>query len=363
MKKRGLSLATTIGTLVFLTACAGSPRAPSDTMTQAVDLNDFMPKVDTFVVLLDSSDSMEESEGQQDKFQTALNSAASFNQAIPDIDIDSGLILFGKGAGNCTGHSMAKQIYGISPHSKSDFHSALGAIECTGGSTPSGDALGQTASALADATDDIAVFIFSDFMWDDSGAVQSAVASMRGLHGDRLCVYAIQVGNFRDNDALIGEITRGCGGVISAADLASPDAMTAYAAETLMAPVPKVEYERQTLSANTLFELNSAVVSSAGQAELRKLASYINGHGSELNDIKVTGHTCNLGSESYNERLSVRRAQAVAKFLAQEGVPSNLMEVSGLGESSPSVSNDTQEGRAQNRRVEVHIGTMKPRGA
>ena len=57
------------------------------------------------------------------------------------------------------------------------------------------------------------------------------------------------------------------------------------------------------------------------------------------------------------------RAQAVASFLAQEGVPSDLMDVSGMGESNPSVSNDTREGRAQNRRVEIHIGTMKPEGS
>ncbi len=186
---------------------------------------------------------------------------------------------------------------------------------------------------------------------------------MREQHGERLCVYAVQVGDYRDNDALISEITSGCGGLVSAADLASPAAMTAYVAETLMSPVPVVEYERQTLSATTLFELNSALLSGEGQAELRKLAAYISGHGSEIKDIKITGHTCDLGAESYNDGLSLRRAKAVATFLAQEGVSSDLMDVSGMGESSPTASNDTREGRSQNRRVEVHIGTLKPRGS
>ena len=365
MNKRGISLFTTLGAMAFLAACAGSPRAPSDSMTKPVDLNAFMPKVDTFVVLLDSSDSMEESDGQSDKFQTALDSVASFNQAIPNIDINSGLVLFGKGAGNCTGHSLAKKIYGVGPHSNSGFSSALNSIECTGGSTPSGDAMDLSASAIAEEADDLAVIIFSDFMWDDADAVRSAVATMRGQHGDRLCVYAVKVGGYAENDALIGEITRGngCGGVVSAADLASPDAMTAYVAETLMAPVPQVEYESKAMSANTLFELNSATLSGAGQAELRELASYISGHGDDVKELKVTGHTCSLGAADYNQGLSERRARAVAEFLAAQGVPSGLMQVSGMGENSPAASNDTREGRAQNRRVEVHIGTVSAKGS
>jgi OOP family OmpA-OmpF porin len=284
---------------------------------------------------------------------------------VPAIDIKSGLVLFGKGVGNCTGHSMAKQVYGVTTHNTSDFHGALSAIDCTGGSTPSGDALDLTASALEEASGDVAVFIFSDFKWDDAGAVQSAVATMREQHGDRLCLYAVQAGDYRENDALISDITRGngCGGVVSTTNIASPEAMTAYVAETLMSPVPVVEYERQTLSATTLFKLNSAALSDEGQAELRQLAAYIKGHGSEISDIKITGHTCDLGSERYNQELSLRRARAVATSLAREGVSSDLMDVNGMGESSPIASNANEAGRSQNRRVDVHIGTLKPAGS
>ena len=74
-----------------------------------------------------------------------------------------------------------------------------------------------------------------------------------------------------------------------------------------------------------------------------------------MKDIKVTGHTCSLGEASYNQGLSERRARAVAKFLAAEGVSSSLMKVSGMGESDPAASNDSREGRAKNRRVEVHL--------
>ena len=366
MTIRGFSFFFTLGALTLLTACAGPSRVPSDSMTQPVDLDAFTPKVDTFVVLLDTSDSMEDGGEQNDKFQTALDLVASFNKAVPDMDFQSGLILFGKGAGNCTGHSMANQIYGMTGYNTGDFLGALNAIECTGGGTPIGDALDMAASGLPETAGNVAVFVFSDFMWDDASAVRAAGAALKEQHGDKLCLHAIQVGDYRGSDALVSDMTSGtgCGGVVSAADLASPEAMTAYAAATLMSPleVPPaaMEYEQQTLSSTMLFGLDSAVLSASGEAELRKLAAYINELGSSAGDIDVIGHTCNLGSEMYNQDLSLRRAEAVAAFLVQQGVASDLIDVSGMGESSPVASNDTRTGRSENRRVEIQIGTIKP---
>ena len=364
MYKRGLSLGLTLSAVTLLAACAGSPRAPSGTMAQPVDLDAFTPKVDTFVVLLDTSDSMDDGGAQNDKFQTALNSAASFNQAVPDIDFNAGLVLFGKAKGNCTGHSNANQIYGMTTYNTSDFSGALNSIDCIGGSTPIGDALDLTASGLPETAGTVAVFIFSDFMWDDTGAVSAAVAGMKEQHGDNLCLHAVQVGDYRGNDALINEITSGmgCGGVVSASELGSPEAMTAFAAETLMSPieVAPMEYEQQTLSSTMLFRLNSATLSGEGEVELQRIAAYIIGLGSRVGDIDVIGHTCDLGAEAYNQGLSERRARAVATFLAQQGVSSDLMDVSGMGESSPVASNANEAGRSQNRRVEVHIGTTNP---
>ena len=70
--------------------------------------------------------------------------------------------------------------------------------------------------------------------------------------------------------------------------------------------------------------------------------------------VLLTGHTDNIGSADYNKRLSVERAKAVAAVLAQQGYP-NEIRISGAGDTSPLVSNDTEEGRAQNRRVDVTL--------
>jgi outer membrane protein OmpA-like peptidoglycan-associated protein len=71
--------------------------------------------------------------------------------------------------------------------------------------------------------------------------------------------------------------------------------------------------------------------------------------------IAVEGHTDSVGSDEYNQRLSVRRAKAVKDYLAGKGIDPSRMSVTGYGESKPVASNDTAEGRAQNRRVELRV--------
>jgi len=71
--------------------------------------------------------------------------------------------------------------------------------------------------------------------------------------------------------------------------------------------------------------------------------------------ISVEGHTDAIGSDAYNEGLSLRRAEAVFRYLVNHGIAPERMEVSGYGKRQPVASNDTESGRAQNRRVELHV--------
>jgi len=76
--------------------------------------------------------------------------------------------------------------------------------------------------------------------------------------------------------------------------------------------------------------------------------------------ISIEGHTDAIGSDAYNEQLSVRRAEAVFRYLVNRGVAPERLEVVGYGESRPIADNATEEGRAQNRRVELHILSPVP---
>jgi OOP family OmpA-OmpF porin len=71
--------------------------------------------------------------------------------------------------------------------------------------------------------------------------------------------------------------------------------------------------------------------------------------------VSVDGHTDSRGTDEYNERLSERRARAVEEYLMRLGVGDSRLQPQGFGESRPVSTNDTEEGRAQNRRVELNV--------
>jgi outer membrane protein OmpA-like peptidoglycan-associated protein len=75
--------------------------------------------------------------------------------------------------------------------------------------------------------------------------------------------------------------------------------------------------------------------------------------------IEVAGHTDSVGTDAYNQQLSVQRANSVAGYLSSRGVTMQRMIVTGAGESRPIASNDTEAGRAANRRVEITIVPMQ----
>jgi OOP family OmpA-OmpF porin len=121
-------------------------------------------------------------------------------------------------------------------------------------------------------------------------------------------------------------------------------------------PPPVVVYEQVTLSAIALFDFDSAVLHSGGKAALHELDEDIKAKGAIVVDIDVVGHTDSIGTEEYNQGLSERRAMSVRDYMVSEGIDSSIIDVSGMGESQPVATNDTKEGRAENRRVQISIG-------
>jgi len=101
------------------------------------------------------------------------------------------------------------------------------------------------------------------------------------------------------------------------------------------------------------FNNNSAVVLPSSNARLDKYADFLKAHTNY--SAKIVGYTDSRGSESYNKKLSQRRATAVMKALIARGVTPNQLSASGMGEANPVADNATAEGRAQNRRIEAEL--------
>lgn len=108
-----------------------------------------------------------------------------------------------------------------------------------------------------------------------------------------------------------------------------------------------------TFDSGILFDVNRANLKDDSRAELTKLATILNKY--DDTNILLAGHTDATGSDQYNLELSRRRAQSVSDYLSVQNVNSERFTVQGYGESDPIASNETADGRAQNRRVEVAI--------
>ena len=109
-----------------------------------------------------------------------------------------------------------------------------------------------------------------------------------------------------------------------------------------------------TLQSDTLFTSNSATVSHVGQVALRAISQTIHACSGE---VEIVGYTDAVGTSSYNEYLSLRRARSVAMQLTSDGASSTRLTVRGRGEEFPVAPNDTAWGRSLNRRVVIEVTT------
>ncbi|MFS2026583.1 MULTISPECIES: outer membrane protein OmpA [unclassified Massilia] len=119
------------------------------------------------------------------------------------------------------------------------------------------------------------------------------------------------------------------------------------------APAPVPTSEKVSYSADAFFDFDKAVLKPAGKASLDDLVSKLKDINLEV--IIAVGHTDSVGTDEYNQKLSVRRAEAVKAYLQSKGVESNRVYTEGKGEKQPVADNKTAAGRAKNRRVEIEV--------
>lgn len=120
---------------------------------------------------------------------------------------------------------------------------------------------------------------------------------------------------------------------------------------------PRVLRNEVELSGEALFGFDSAVLSPAAQAELAGLVAVLRER--RVGEVRIVGHTCDLGPAAYNQALSGRRAAAVRDWLVAQGVDAGGLVVEGLGEEAPRHPNDSADNRARNRRVELSFVTVE----
>jgi len=157
-----------------------------------------------------------------------------------------------------------------------------------------------------------------------------------------------------------------CDGAIAAPKAAAPApapapaaAAPAPAAAAPAAPAPApAAATKVTYAADTFFDFDKSVLKADGKAKLDDLAGKVKAINLEV--IIAVGHTDSVGADAYNQKLSVKRADAVKAYLVTKGIEKNRVYTEGKGEKQPVADNKTDAGRSKNRRVEIEVVGTRP---
>lgn len=157
--------------------------------------------------------------------------------------------------------------------------------------------------------------------------------------------------------------TEGCDGAPVKAAPVAPAPAPAPVAPAPVAPAPVAPVvpvappapvsEKVTFAADAFFDVAKSVLKPDAQAKLDDLVAKTKDVNLEV--IIAVGHTDSDGSDAYNQKLSVSRADSVKKYLVSKGVEANRVYSEGKGEKQPVADNKTKEGKAKNRRVEIEV--------
>ncbi|MBI3284328.1 MAG: OmpA family protein [Burkholderiales bacterium] len=139
----------------------------------------------------------------------------------------------------------------------------------------------------------------------------------------------------------------------------TPPAPPAPAPVVEPAPAPKPvappapTSEKVTFAADAFFDFDKAVLKPEAKVKLDDMASKLKAINLEV--VIAVGHTDSVGTDAYNQKLSMRRSEAVKAYLVSKGIEANRVYTEGKGEKQPVADNKTAAGRAKNRRVEIEV--------
>ncbi len=168
---------------------------------------------------------------------------------------------------------------------------------------------------------------------------------------------------WRDSSWTPATAVAGCDGAIVAPKPMAPAPVAAPApmapkVEPAPAPAPApkpmpVVATKVTYAADAFFDFDKAVLKPEGKAKLDDLTAKVKDINLEV--IIAVGHTDATGPDAYNQKLSVKRSEAVKAYLVSKGIEKSRVYTEGKGETQPVADNKTRDGRAKNRRVEIEV--------
>jgi OOP family OmpA-OmpF porin len=378
----------TAGVLIGLLAgCAGRPAPPPEAARPEQGIpSAYAARFDTFVVVIDTASSTAGSYRQRLEAGRTREVVSRLNRMIPDMGCRSALVAFT--SGSCLSCEDAVVLFGPAPYNREAFESALagyGKAEDVNRLGPAGGGMPAAGAILQGNPGRVALIVVTDSENIMHGRAFKTVQKLSAFLGGRLCIYPIQMDRDAAAATVVDELVHvaGCGFSVNADDIGSFNAMAAYVNQIFLAPagapVAKAHFttggdsdgdgvpdERDScpgtpggvkVNAAGCWEL-SGVFFDSDQAVIKDPRALDEAVAAMKADPGLTGevhgHTDSTASAPYNQRLSEARATAVRDYFIRQGIAPERIRAVGFGETRPAASNDTMEGRARNRRAEIH---------
>lgn len=310
-----------------------------------------IPKIDNFILFPDQSGSMYMTHAKLGKVKMALAKEVMFkmNDEIPELGYKGALDLF----------APWQKIADPAVYKRNTFGEAIAKIkneqDIFGRLTPMGPGISSLDTVLSGLSGKTGIIIVSD------GAANQGpdpVAAAQAIHSKypQVCFHVISFAEEPKGAEILKKISSigGCGVHAEGATLlADSAALKQFVKDVFYTTAVEAKKEDVIILRGINFDFDKADIKPEWKPVLDEGAAVL-AKNPNINII-IEGHTCAIGTDAYNQKLSERRAQSVFKYFVSKGISASRMKTVGYGESKPKADNATEEGRRINRRVEIKV--------
>jgi OOP family OmpA-OmpF porin len=330
-----------------------------DIIEKVVTKEDFVRTADNFMILFDSSSSMKEfidKGAKETKYDVVRRVLEQRQKILPDLGYNAGLYIY----------TPFQTVYPMGPYDSAKFAAAINGLPAEPkGLTPLAEGIREIEPILAKLSGKTVVFIFSDGTFNQLTGIklpEDYTQEIADKHD--VCFYMISSATTWQAGKRLDDMAKAnaCSRVIPIqAFVNNPEYMTGPLFVVKSSAVVETTTEARISGLRAQdgnFDFNKSDIRSDFKSELDEVGKFLQNNPDAY--VLLVGYTDSIGSEEFNLGLSNRRADSAANYLmANHNINRDRIVVNYYGETNPVAGNDTDDGRARNRRVEIAVGGLK----